>query len=116
MDKIVLSEQEECILVRKKLDLLLRTGELLVESGADTNRIVRNMNRVAAFLGLPEDKLHIDVSYTMLMVNLSDGTHSYSKFQKCENHAINMTTITDISKLSWAAIMKDYTLELYEAE
>ena len=116
MDKIVLSEQEECILVRKKLDLLLRTGELLVESGADTNRIVRNMNRVAAFLGLPEDKLHIDVSYTMLMVNLSDGTHSYSKFQKCENHAINMTTITDISKLSWAAIMKDYTVERYEEE
>lgn len=116
MDNKTLTEQEECVLVRRKLDLLLRTGKLLVESGADTNRIVRNMNRVAAFLGLPEEKLHIDVSYTMLMVNLSDGTHSYSKFQKCENHAINMTTITAISKLSWAAIMQDYTLERYEEE
>ena len=63
-------EQEETLLLRRKLDLLLRTGKLLVESAADTNRVVRNMKRVAAYLGLPEEKLHIDVSYTMLMVNV----------------------------------------------
>ena len=44
-----LSEQE-VLLLRRKLDLLLRTGKLLVESAADTNRIVRNMYRVAAYL------------------------------------------------------------------
>ena len=77
---------EQVKVLRRKLDLLLRTGKLLVESAADTNRIVRNMNRVAAYLGLPEEKLHIDVSYTMLVVNLSDDAHSYSKFQKCEKH------------------------------
>ena len=64
MDK-TLTEQEIALL-RRKLDLLLRTGQLLVESAADTNRVVRNLNRVAAYLGLPEEKLHIDVSYTML--------------------------------------------------
>ena len=42
-------------LIRHKLDLLLRTGQLLVESAADTNRIVRNMNNDAAFLGLTEE-------------------------------------------------------------
>ena len=88
-----LSEQE-VLLLRRKLDLLLRTGKLLVESAADTNRIVRNMYRVAAYLGLPEDKLHIDVSYTMLVVNVSDGAHSYSKFKKCEKHGINMTALS----------------------
>ena len=67
MDK-TLTEQEIALL-RRKLDLLLRTGQLLVESAADTNRVVRNLNRVAAYLGLPEEKLHIDVSYTMLVVN-----------------------------------------------
>lgn len=36
-------------LIRHKLDLLLRTGQLLVESAADTNRIMRNMKRTAAF-------------------------------------------------------------------
>ena len=54
MDK-TLTEQEIALL-RRKLDLLLRTGQLLVESAADTNRVVRNLNRVAAYLGLPEEK------------------------------------------------------------
>ena len=44
-------EQEETLLLRRKLDLLLRTGKLLVESAADTNRVVRNMKRVAAYWG-----------------------------------------------------------------
>ena len=103
-------------LIRHKLDLLLRTGQLLVESAADTNRIVRNMNRVAAFLGLPEEHLHIYVQYNMLMVNLSDDEHSFTKFQRCDKHGINMTTISLISKLSWKAIREDYSIEQYAEE
>ncbi|WP_418816292.1 hypothetical protein, partial [Phocaeicola sp.] len=38
----------------------------------------------------PEEKLHIDIRWTMLMVNVSDEKHSFSKFQKCEKHGINM--------------------------
>ena len=37
--------------LHRRVDLLLRTGKLLVESLADTNRIVRNMKRTAAYLG-----------------------------------------------------------------
>lgn len=103
-------------LIRRKLDLLLRTGQLLVESAADTNRIVRNMNRVAAFLGLPEENLHIFVQYNMLMVNLSDDEHSFSKFQRCTKHGINMTTISLLSKLSWKAIREDYSMKQYAEE
>ena len=36
---------KEVLLLRRKLDLLLRTGKLLMESAADTNRIERNMKR-----------------------------------------------------------------------
>lgn len=106
----------DVLLLRRKLDLLLRTGKLLVESAADTNRVVRNMERVAAYLGIPEEKLHIEVNYTMLIVNVSDEAHSYSKFQKCSGHAVNMTTISAISRLSWRAIEKDYSLDRYEQE
>lgn len=67
-------------------------------------------------MGLPEENLHIDVTYTMLVVNLSDESHSYSKFQKCEKHGINMTAISEISKLSWRAIEEDYSLDRYEEE
>ena len=108
--------EQDVLLLRRKLDLLLRTGKLLVESAADTNRIDRNMKRVAAFLGIPEDKLHLDIRWSMIMVNVSDEAHSFSKFQKCEKHGINMTAITEISKLSWRAIEQDYSLDRYEEE
>ena len=103
-------------LIRHKLDLVLRTGQLLVESAADTNRIMRNMKRTAAFLGLPEEHLHIYVQFNMLMVNLSDNEHSFTKFQRCDKHGINMTTISLISKLSWKAIREDYSIERYAEE
>lgn len=103
-------------LLRRKLDLLLRTGQLLMESSADTSRIIRNMDRTAAYLGLPETKLHIHVTYNMLMVNLSDETHSFTKFQRCDKHGINMDAISAVSKLSWHAIKEDYSLDRYEQE
>ncbi len=102
--------------IRRKLDLLLRTGEILVASGADTSRIHRNMHRTAAFLGLPEENLHIYVNYNMLQVNLSDETHSLCKFQRCDEHGINMQAISEISKLSWRAIREDYSLDEYERQ
>ena len=102
--------------LHRRVDLLLRTGKLLVESLADTNRIVRNMKRTAAYLGIPEEKLHINVSFTMLMVNVSDGDYSFTKFQRIEGHGVNMTAISEVSKLSWRAIENDYTLDQYEEE
>lgn len=107
---------EEVLLLRRKLHLLLRTGKLLMESGADTNRIEENMKRMAAYMDIPEEKLHIDIRWTMLMVNVSDERHSFSKFQKCQKHAINMTTISQVSQLSWIAIEEDYSLEQLEVE
>ncbi len=103
-------------LLRRKLDLLLRTGQLLVESAADTSRIIRNMERAAVYLGLPEENLHIHVTYNMLMVNLSDEIHSFSKFQRCDKHGINMTAISALSKMLWTAIRENYTLDQFEAE
>ena len=102
--------------LRRKLDLLLRTGQLLMESAADTSRIMRNMKRTAAYLGLPDEHLNINIAHDMLMVNLSDEEHSFSKFQRCEKHGINMTAISAVSKLSWRAIREDYSLERYEEE
>lgn len=100
--------------LRHKLDLLLRTGRILVESAADTARILRTMKRAAAFLGLDERYLHLYVNWNVLMVNYSDEEHSFTKFQRCEKHGINLTAISMVSKLTWRAIKEDYTLEQYE--
>lgn len=104
------------MIVRRKLDLLLRTGCLLMESRADTSRIIRNMKRTATFLGLPWKNLHIYVNYNMLIVNLSDEEHSFSKFQRVERHGIDFDAISFISKLSYRAIANDFTLDDYEHE
>jgi len=99
-----------------RLDLLLRTGKLLVESLADTSRIMRNMKRTAAFLVLEEEQLDIYVNYNMLMINYSDGAKSYTKFCRCSHHAVNMWVMSAISHLSWRALRQNYSLEEYSKQ
>lgn len=103
-------------LLMRRLDLLLRTGQLLIESLADTARVLRNMKRTAAFLGLPDERLNIYVNYNMLMVNVSDGQHSQTKFLRCGHHSVNMTVWTEVSHLSWRALRRGYSLDDYERE
>lgn len=103
-------------LTLRKLDLLLRTGCILVENAADTSRIIRNMKRVAMYLCLPIENLHIYVNYNMLMVNLSNAEKSYTKFQRVDKHVVNLDAIRKISHLSWDAIRRNYSLEEYEQQ
>lgn len=103
-------------ILQGKLSLLLRTGCMLVESSADTSRILRNMKRTAAFLGLEEDLLHIYVNFDMLMVNYSDKEHSFTKFQRCSKHGVDMAAISALSKLSWRAIRENYSTDEYEKQ
>lgn len=99
--------------IGRKLELLLQTGQVLMENGANSRRIVRVMKRVAAYMDIPEEKLHIHVTYTTIMANVSDGDHSITKFQKCYKHGVDMTIISGLSKLSIRALKEDYTLEEY---
>lgn len=99
-----------------KLHLLLSTGQLLMSSGADTSRIVRDMTRVAAYMGIPWNMIHLHITYTTLMLNISDDEHSYTSFRKCKTHGINMTTISAVSKLTWRAMEEKYTLWKYDSE
>lgn len=98
----------------RRLDLLLRTGCLLMSSNADTTRIKRNLSRTADYLGLEDDKINLYLDFDMLMVNYNDEQGSHTKFCACKHHGIDMTAITSISHLSWKAIRDDYTLDEYE--
>lgn len=100
--------------IGKKTELLLTTGQLLMENGADTRRIVRDMTRVAAYMGIDEKQFNLHIMYTTLMLNISDETHSYTNFRKCLKHAVDMRIISAISKLTWRALRDHYTLEEYE--
>ncbi len=103
-------------LLGRKLDLLLFTGQLLIQSLADSNRVDRNLRRVAVFMGIPEDKFHMHITYTTLMINISEGSRTITKFRKCGHHGVNMSTLSEISKLSWRALEQKYTLDQYEED
>lgn len=102
--------------IEHKIQLILRVGKLLMESGADTNRIVRNMKRIGVFMKIPEQRLQIHITFTTIMVNINTGDKSITNFQKCYRHGVDMTAISGISKLSWRAIEQDYSLSEFEKE
>ncbi len=110
-DSIVLKEHEE--VVNRKLGLLLQTGCLLMECSADTTRIMRTLKRTIAFLGLRNENLHLYVNYDILMVNYHDDTHSFTKFQHCKRHIIDMAVISEMSRLSWSCIKENLSLDAY---
>lgn len=102
--------------IQRRLDLLLRTGCLLMESGADTSRVMRTMKRVAAYMGLPLERLNIYIVYNMLMVNLPDCRQSFTRFQRVERHGINLDTLRQASHLSCEAQRTGYSLDYYERQ
>ena len=102
--------------IERKIQLILRVGKVLMESGADTNRIVRNMKRVGVFMKIPERRLQIHITFTTIMVNINTGDKSITNFQKCYRHGVDMTAISGVSKLSWRAIEQDYSLNEFEKE
>lgn len=102
-------------LLERKIALLLKTGQLLIESMADSNRIDRNMRRVVLFMGIPADKFHMHLSYTTLMININGVHTSTTRFQKCRYHAANLDMLAKLSTLSWQALEQNFTLAQYEA-
>ena len=102
--------------IGQKTELLLSVGQLLMENGADTSQIVRDMKRVAAYMGIPDEKFHLHIMYTTLMLNISDEHHSHTSFRKCVKHAVDMRIISGVSRLTWRAMREHYTLDEFQGE
>lgn len=102
--------------IGQKVELILSVGQLLMENGADTVQIVRNMKRVAAYMGIPAEKFHLHIMYTTIMLNISDENNSHTSFRKCPKHAVNMQIISAVSKLTWRALSDHYTLDEFKGE
>ena len=103
-------------LLEQKIDLLLRTGQLLMQNGADSNRIDRNMRRVAEFLEIPAGRFHMHINYTTLMITIGDQINSFTKFRKCSGHAVNMTVISAVSRLTVRTARDRLSMDDYAAE
>ncbi len=102
--------------IGQKAELILTVGQLLMENGADTSQIIRDMKRVAAYMGISADKVHLHIMYTTLMLNISDEHHSHTSFRKCPKHGVNMKIISAVSRLTWRALKDHYTLDEFKGE
>lgn len=119
MRQFTLEEKNEVlenpfIHIHRKLDVLLNIGKLLMECGADTNRIIEEMLKSATFMGIPHNYLNIHISYTTIMVNLLHKERSITVFRKTPVHVPNMAMINAVSKLTWRAFERHYSLTTYE--
>lgn len=81
------------------VDLMLWTGQLLMQFGADSLRIERNINRMAAGLGCTD--LDIFISHHTIMITTIGENGFRTKIRNVKKHGVNMTIISAISKLSW---------------
>lgn len=119
MKQFTLEEKNEVletpfIHIHRKLDVLLNIAKLLMECGADTGRIVSEIQQAATFMGIPHNYLNIHISYTTIMINIFHEERSITVFRKTPIHVPNMAMINAISKLTWRAFERHYSLTTYE--
>ena len=80
--------------------LLLDFGVLLLQSGAHTGRIIRNLQRIgASFDYQPE----IFVAFSGITLTLRDkhGIADITLFGRVANYGVHLATVAAISQLSW---------------
>ena len=107
---------QEQLSIYAKMDLVLRTGKLMLECGADTKRCVRDMLRTAAYLGMDWQKLQLHMAYTTIMLNVYEQGRAYTMFCKCYRHGVDLKTNLQVSGLSWQALRNKYSLTRYDQE
>ena len=87
-------------MLNHKMKILLDIGQTLMENDADCSRIVRDMRRAAVHLRIPAEQIQSHVTYTTLMLCVSDGERSFTQFRKCMKHGINLAILAAVSKLT----------------
>lgn len=102
--------------IHRKMNLILFLGRLLMENGANTNQIVRDVMRAATYMGIPRNYVHIHITYTTLMLNVHTDEQSYTAFHKTLHHGVNMNTLSFLSKLTWRALDQNFSLDEFERE
>ena len=100
-DHIQNAKSDDNKTLNRKMKILLDIGQTLMENGADCARIVRDMTRAAVHLRIPSAQIQSHVTYTTLMLSVSDGERSFTQFRKCMKHIVDLSVIAAVSKLTW---------------
>ncbi|UYM17553.1 threonine/serine exporter family protein [Endozoicomonas euniceicola] len=87
---------------RRCSKLLLDIAVLLMSSGAHTERVNRNIQRISESLGYHADLLFSLSGITLtISANQKPGPH-YTAFRQIKSYGVHMGVVSAISRLSWA--------------
>ena len=108
MDGLSLPPEEK---ERKEMaDVILKTGTLLMSSGANTGRVRTTVNRIAEAFGY---SIHLQISQRALMLTMldEDGSSIFTAVRVTPHHVINFRTMSGISKMSWSLVREQWTIK-----
>ena len=96
------TKKADAIILADVVDLMLWTGQLLMRFGADSQRIERTNTRMGNGLGC--EAIDIFISHNSIMITTTSEEGFRTKIRSVRRHAVNMTIISAISKLSWRVL------------
>ncbi|MCQ2444703.1 MAG: threonine/serine exporter family protein [Mailhella sp.] len=92
-----------------RISLLLRTGVMLLESGADTSRVHRTLGRLIRLFGLEPAEPETDVSTDGMAICIRTGEGPVTQFRRCRRHGVDMAVLRALSNLSIDAMREGIT-------
>ena len=87
--------------LKKAFLLISEIAVLLMQSGANTKRVIDNINRFAVTLGLKSFALISHKSIIITLKTLDQPQQSYTNVTQIPSYNINFNTIAEVSRLSW---------------
>ena len=95
----------------QKIELLLTAGQLLTENGATNDKTIRVLNRIAAFMEIPEKNVRLQIMHQHIFLEIFDGEKSVFAFRKCPKTGVDFQIIYSITKMSCQIFKKSVTLD-----
>jgi uncharacterized membrane protein YjjP (DUF1212 family) len=98
-------------------NILLRIGTSLLHAGASSNRVLKNVKRMASAFGY---EAHVDLATRVISITLDDSSRAEHVFTGSRSApsmpGADFKVITGISHLSWTAVEKSISVDELRTE
>ena len=101
--------------IEKLLDVGIRAGRMLLESGAEVYRVEETMIRICTGLACT-DEVDSYVTSTGIMLSIGYNGQVFSKISRIKNRNVNLHCVARINALSRNIQIQDYSLEEVEQQ
>jgi len=102
--------------LEKSFALISEIAVLLMQSGANTKRVIDNLNRFALALNL---KSYALISHKSIIITLKDRynmSHTYTNVIQIPSYRMNFYIVSEISRLSWVVYEEQWDGEAIQKE